>query len=54
MTIQNLKDKLDAAAKRLKEAAKDDDDDNNSEDPGKDPIQPKAESKRPYGYSSAT
>jgi transposase len=40
---QSLKDKLDAAAKRLEEAAKDDDDDNNSGNPGKDPIQPKAE-----------
>jgi len=35
---QSLKDKLDAAAKRLEEAAKDDDD-----DPDKDPTGPKAE-----------
>jgi transposase len=41
---QNLKDKLDAAAKRLEEAAKDDDgDDNNSDNPDKGPAQPKPE-----------
>jgi transposase len=38
---QSLKDKLDAAAKRLEEAAKDDDDDNNSDNPDKDLIRPK-------------
>jgi transposase len=41
---QNLKDKLDTAAKRLEEAAKNDgDDDNNSDNPGKDSTQPKAD-----------
>ncbi len=40
---QSLEDKLDAVARRLEEATKDDDDDNNSDNPGKDPIQPKPE-----------
>ena len=41
---QNLKDKLDAAAKRLEEAVKNDgDDDNNSDNPGKSQTRPKAD-----------